>query len=98
MARSRDIRRLFSDSAEQTAQIMRKQINAAQRKGCKVQASPIESTSPTFNLLGEQKVVLMGGYGKSRSLSSHLKKELCQNEKYQGIELKIPNLMCAQSS
>lgn len=46
----------------------------------------------------EQKVVLMGGYGRSRSLAAYLESVLANDPTYDGIELKRTQLMSVPHS
>ncbi|KIW73815.1 hypothetical protein, variant [Phialophora macrospora] len=78
--RRSEIKELFRDSLEKVAQVMENQIIAARRKEV-----------PCF----VTKVVLMGGYGRSRSLAAHLESVLAKDPAYEGIELKRTQLMSA---
>jgi hypothetical protein len=97
---SSEIKELFRDSSEKVAQLMENQIIAARNKKdpCFVTVWCVPASVKATAKIFVQKVVLMGGYGRSRSLAAHLESVLAQNPAYEGIELKRTQLMSAPHS
>lgn len=75
---SKEIKKLFQPSLDGVAQVMKDQLRMAQQKGCEVKVAnmPSLSTSSTSLTFDTQKVILMGGFGQSESLSAHLRDTL----------------------
>ncbi|OQV02278.1 hypothetical protein CLAIMM_07504 isoform 3 [Cladophialophora immunda] len=72
-----EIRSLFEPSLKAVAKLMEDQIQKTHAKG----------------EVRVQKVILMGGFGQSKALHSHLAAVLRQNPAYRGITLICPQLM-----
>ena len=89
-----DIRGLFAPSLKDVAKLMEDQIKKTHAMGeVQVQVRIAYKLSSCRKLTVCQKVILMGGFGQSKALHSHLSAVLRENPAHKGITLICPQLM-----
>jgi hypothetical protein len=89
-----DIRGLFAPSLKDIAKLMEDQIKKTHAMGeVQVQARIAYKLRSCRKLTVCQKVILMGGFGQSKALHSHLSAVLRENPAHKGITLICPQLM-----